>query len=80
MLHHAAALASRSTRWLVFMALSIAAIAMPGVAAAADLNASPSSLSSVYGAAQGGDVIHLASGGYGSFGGGSKASVVMLVA
>ena len=53
MLHHAAALASRSTRWLVFMALSIAAIAMPGVAAAADLNASPSSLSSVYGVGAG---------------------------
>ncbi len=80
MLHHAAAFAFRSTRWFVFMAVSIAAIAVPGVASAADVNATPSNLSSVYGSAQGGDVIHLASGNYGSFGGGSKSSVVTLVA
>ena len=80
MLHHAARSLVPVHELVGLLALSIAAIAMPGVAAAADVNATPSSLSSVYGAAQGGDVIHLASGGYGSFGGGSKASVVTLVA
>ncbi len=62
------------------LALAATALLSPRVAAAADLNASPSNLSSVYASAQGGDVIHLASGNYGSFGGGSKSSVVTLVA
>jgi hypothetical protein len=71
--------APRSMRtWCAFLALAFAAIAAPGVASAADLNATPSNLSSVYSSAQGGDVIHLASGNYGSFGGGSKSSVVTL--
>jgi hypothetical protein len=81
MSHPADAFASRSIRgWLTFLAASLVAIAMPGAAAAADLNASPSNLSSVYSSAQGGDVIHLAAGSYGSFSGGSKSSVVTLVA
>src|SRR5690349_21368809 len=81
MSHPADAFASRSsTRWLAFVAASLVAIAMPGAAAAADLNATPSNLSSVYSSAQGGDVIHLASGSYGTFAGGSKSSVVTLVA
>ena len=75
---------SSTRRWsfllvAVFTVL-IATVAMAGAAPAADLNASPSNLSSVYASAQGGDVIHLASGSYGGFGGGSKSSVVTLVA
>ena len=53
MSHPADAFASRSiTRWLAFLAATLVAIAMPGAAAAADLNASPSNLSSVYSSAQ----------------------------
>src|SRR4051812_22985933 len=63
---------------LTALAAAVAAIALPGAAAAADLNASPSNLSSVYSSAQGGDVIHLAAGSYGTFSGGSKPSVVTL--
>jgi hypothetical protein len=81
MSHPAISPAPRSMRiWCAFLALAVAAIAAPGVASAADLNATPSNLSSVYSSAQGGDVIHLAAGNYGNFGGGSKASVVTLVA
>jgi hypothetical protein len=54
--------------------------AFPAAASAADLNASPANLGSVFGAAQGGDVIHLAAGSYGNFSGGSKPSTVSLVA
>ena len=83
MSHPAGFPASSSTRrcrssWLPFQVL--ATVATAGAASAADLNASPSNLSSVYSSAQGGDVIHLASGSYGGFGGGSKSSVVTLVA
>jgi hypothetical protein len=70
-------------RWCLLLTTvliaSLAAIALPGASSAADLNATPSNLSSVYASAQGGDVIHLAAGNYGSFGGGSKSSVVTLV-
>jgi hypothetical protein len=75
--HPAVALARRSTRSIVLL-VAIAAFAVPGAASAADLNATPSNLPSVYASAQGGDVIHLAAGGYGSFAGGSKSSVVTL--
>src|SRR6266511_4588438 len=80
MSHPAISPSPRSMRsWCAFLAaLAVAAIVAPGVASAADLNATPSSLSSVYSSAQGGDVIHLAAGNYGSFGGGSKPSVVTL--
>src|SRR6266508_3926252 len=80
MSHSAISPAPRSMRtWCAFLAaLAVAAIAAPGVASAADLNATPSNLSSVYSSAQGGDVIHLAAGNYGSFGGGAKSSVVTL--
>src|SRR5690242_18781374 len=57
-----------------------AALVAAGPARAADLNATPSTLTSVYAAAQGGDVIHLGAGDYGTFSGGSKSGVVTLVA
>jgi hypothetical protein len=56
-----------------------AVAAFPAAAPAADLNATPANLGSVFGAAQGGDVIHLAAGSYGTFNGGSKPSTVSLV-
>src|SRR5512132_2458163 len=62
------------------LALVAAVAAFPAAAPAADLNASPANLGSVFGAAQGGDVIHLAAGSYGTFSGGSKPSTVSLVA
>jgi hypothetical protein len=59
----------------------VAAVAtFPVAAPAADLNATPANLGSVFGAAQGGDVIHLAAGSYGTFSGASKPSTVSLVA
>jgi hypothetical protein len=57
----------------------VASIAVPGAAGGADLNATPATLASVFASAQGGDVIHLASGSYGSFSGGAKASTVTLM-
>ena len=82
---HADAPAPRSgthslLRLVATLVLLGASLAVAGQARAADLNATPSTLSSVYASAQGGDVIHLAAGSYGNFAGGSKASVVTLVA
>jgi hypothetical protein len=58
----------------------VAALAtLPAAAHAADLHATTGNLSSVFAGAQGGDVIHLASGSYGNFGGGSKPATVTLV-
>ena len=70
----------RLVRLVSALAVLVASIAAPGSARAADLNATPATLASVYASAQGGDVIHLAAGSYGSFAGGSKSSVVTLVA
>src|ERR1044072_5384178 len=73
-----------SHRSLARLALALGVLAVLAVAArparAAHLNATPGTLASVYASAQGGDVIHLAAGSYGSFTGGSKASTVTLVA
>ena len=82
---HADAPAPRSgthslLRLVATLVLLGALLAVAGQARAADLNATPSTLSSVYASAQGGDVIHLAAGSYGNFAGGSKSSVVTLVA
>jgi Bacterial Ig domain/Right handed beta helix region len=55
------------------------ALALPAGARAADLQANPGTLTGVFNAAQGGDVIHLAAGDYGTFRGGSKPSMVALV-
>jgi Bacterial Ig domain/Right handed beta helix region len=68
----------RRTRLPVAVLGALAALAP--VASAADLNATPANLSSVFASAQGGDVIHLAGGSYGSFKGASKPSTVTLVA
>ena len=67
-------------RLVATLVLLGASLAVAGPARAADLNATPSTLSSVYASAQGGDVIHLAAGSYGNFAGGAKSSVVTLVA
>jgi PKD domain len=48
--------------------------ALPGAAGAATLNATPSSLSSVYAAAKPGDLVQLAAGSYPTFKGASKAA------
>ena len=84
MSHSAAVRAPRSRRLLAFalptLAVLVAWVVIAGPARAADLNATPSTLSSVFASAQGGDVIHLAAGNYGTFEGGSKSSVVTLVA
>jgi hypothetical protein len=84
MSHSAAVRAPRSRRLLAFalptLAVLVAWVVIAGPARAADLNATPSTLSSVFASAQGGDVIHLAAGNYGTFNGGSKSSVVTLVA
>src|SRR5512133_3423752 len=82
MSHSAAVRAPRSGRLFAFalptLAVLVAWVVIAGPARAADLNATPSTLSSVFASAQGGDVIHLAAGSYGSFAGGSKSSVVTL--
>jgi hypothetical protein len=65
-------------RLVIALAVLAASIVAAGPARAADLQATPSTLASVYASAQGGDVIHLAAGNYGSFSGGSKSSVVTL--
>jgi hypothetical protein len=57
----------------------VAFAALPGMAQAADLHATPANLSSVFAGAQGGDVIHLAAGSYGDFAGGSKPAMVTLL-
>ncbi len=50
----------------------------PGIVQAADLQATPSTLASVFSAARGGDTIRLASGKYGQFLGGAKPGLVTL--
>ena len=54
--------------------------AAPPAAAAAERSATPSTLSSVFAGAGGGDVIRLSSGSYGTFRGASKPSTVTLKA
>jgi hypothetical protein len=61
------------------VAVVVALAAVPTAAQAADLPATPATLSGVLAAAQGGDVIHLAAGSYGNFGGAAKAGRVTLV-
>ena len=67
---------------LGFLALAAAAALglAPSRAAAADLTATTSTLSSVFAGAQPGDVIRLAAGNYGTFSGGSKAGMVTITA
>jgi hypothetical protein len=61
------------------LALAVAFAGLPAMAQAADLHATTANLSSVFAAAQGGDVIHLAAGSYSQFNGGAKAGRVTLV-
>src|SRR5689334_15847662 len=68
-------------RLRIAAALTICAVcftALSAVARAADLTATPTTLSSVFGSAKGGDRILLASGDYGTFKGGSKTSMVTI--
>jgi len=53
---------------------------VPQGAVAADLGATTSTFASVFSGAQGGDVIHLAAGNYGTFNGGSKSGMVTITA
>ena len=62
------------------LAGALLAVAAAGPARAADLDATPATLGAVYAAAAGGDVIHLQTGDYGTFAGGSKSATVTLVA
>src|SRR5215218_4502509 len=54
------------------------AVAIPATAQAATLQATPANFPSVFSSAQGGDMIMLASGSYGSFNGGTKSSMVTI--
>jgi hypothetical protein len=65
---------------LVASMLAVMAALVPVAAQAADSHATPSSFASMFSAAQGGDTVFLASGSYGSFNGGSKASMVTVAA
>jgi hypothetical protein len=67
---------------LVFALLfaGIGGYALIRSSSAATLNATPSNFASVFSSAQGGDTILLASGNYGSFSGGAKASMVTIAA
>jgi hypothetical protein len=67
-------------RLTVVSAAGLAALLVPGIARAADVQANPSNLASVFGAARAGDVIHLAGGSYGKFRGARKPGMVTLVA
>lgn len=66
---------ARHAAWLLAGAL---ALALPGAAAAVERTATPSTLASVFAAAQGGDTVVLAAGSYGVFRGGTKTGVVTL--
>jgi Big-like domain-containing protein/parallel beta helix pectate lyase-like protein len=61
------------------LAVLLAFAAVPAMAQAADLHATPANLTSVFASAQGGDVIHLAAGSYSQFNGGAKSGRVTLV-
>lgn len=66
---------SRSAALSAALSAGAALVAvLPGAADAATLNATPSTLSSVYSSAQPGDTIQLAAGSYSYFQGGSKAA------
>lgn len=56
----------------------LACVIFPATAGAATLNATPSTLASVFASAQAGDTVALASGSYGKFEGGQKSGTVTL--
>jgi hypothetical protein len=65
-------------RWgtALTVAVGVLLTGATGSASAAQLNATPSTFASVFQSAQGGDTILLAGGSYGTWSGGSKASMV----
>jgi hypothetical protein len=65
---------------LLALAMATAALAVPASALGADSHATPSTFASLFSAAQGGDTVYLASGSYGSWSGGAKASMVTVAA
>ncbi len=71
--------ARRSRRWSLLAAFAALFVLLTtGSASAAERTATTSSFASTFSAAQGGDTILLASGDYGTFSGGSKASMVTI--
>jgi hypothetical protein len=69
---------ARRAGWLSVLCVVAFAIGCRGNASAADLSATPSTLSSVFASAQASDTILLASGDYGRFTGGMKPGMVTL--
>ena len=71
--------ARRSRRWSLLAAFAALFVLLTtGSASAAERAATTSNFASTFSAAQGGDTILLASGDYGTFNGGSKASMVTI--
>ena len=70
----------RHTGLILVSTLAAIAALLPGVARAAEFHATPSSFASLFSQAQGGDTVWLASGSYGSWGGGAKSSMVVVAA
>jgi hypothetical protein len=64
---------------LALMALAVLLV-LPATASAADLHATPATFSSVFAGAQAGDRVLLASGSYGSWGGGAKPAPGVTIA
>jgi hypothetical protein len=73
---HPRTVRARAAAATILVATALTAAAGP--ARAADVNATPSTFSSVFSAARAGDVIHLAAGDYGTFTGGSKSGPVTI--
>jgi hypothetical protein len=65
-------------RCLTVAGVALVALVAAPAAHAADLQATPSNLASVFASAKAGDTINLASGSYGAFKGGQKAGEVVL--
>src|SRR3954470_20176127 len=72
---------NRRRTGLILVSTVAASVALlPSAARATDFHATPSSFASMFSQAQGGDTVYLASGSYGSWGGGAKSSMVVLAA
>lgn len=65
-------------KYLASIVVACLMLVFAGTAGASDLSATPSSFSSVFANAQGGDTINLSAGNYGTFTGGTKASRVTI--
>src|SRR3954468_19870378 len=72
---------NRRRTGLILVSTVAASVALlPSAARATDFHATPSSFASMFSQAQGGDTVYLASGSYGSWGGGAKSSMVVVAA